>query len=197
MKNLFRIAVASLLIAVIPQTVKAQKGSPAAVAHFSLDSLLDIMPDMKKASDDAAAYYKTLEDQMYRMQSELDRKLAEYDSATTRKIWSDLIKGLKEKEIRDQQQNIQIFQQQAQVDYANYRAKLVEPIFKKIKDAVKAVAVERGYKYVIDSSDATGVVLYASPTDDIFDAVRIKLNIPVPPKPTTPAPGGAPAPGGN
>lgn len=192
MKKLIRIAVAVLLIAVIPQTAKAQKpASP--IAHFSLDSLLDIMPEMKKASDSAAIYYKSLEDQMYRMQLELERKGREYDSLKL--SWSPLIRGLKEKEISDLQYNIQVFQQQAQTDFANKRAALVEPIFKKIKEAVKTVALEKGYKYVIDSSDATGVVLYANTSDDIFKDVCAKLGIPLPVKPATTTGGTAPAPG--
>jgi outer membrane protein len=183
MKHVFRIAVAFLLLAFTTKEVNAQ----TKVAHLDLDSLLNIMPEMKKATEDAAAYYKTLENQLYTMNIELDRKLNEYDSCTTRKIWSELIKGLKEKEIRDLQQNIQIFQQQAQVDYANKRSELVEPIYKKIIDAVKAVATRLGYTYVLDSSKTTGVVLYASPKDDILNAVMLELKIPIPaPKAPTP-----------
>ena len=179
MKKFLCFAIAALLVAAIPHAAHAQtKATPAAVAHIDLDSLLDIMPEMKKASDSAQKYYESLENQLYAMQVELDRKLNEYDSLN--KSWSPLIKGLKEKEIRDLQQNIQVFQQNAQVDYANYRAKLVEPIFTKIQAAVKEVALAKGYKYVIDSSKSTGVVLYASPSDDIFNDVRTKLGIPAP-----------------
>jgi outer membrane protein len=181
MKKFLRIAVAALFIAALPHVAKAQtKASPTAVAHLDLDSLLDIMPEMKRASDSAATYYKMLEDQLYKMQVELNRKMNEYDSLS--KNWSPLIKSLKEKEAQDLQQNIQ----------ANYRAKLVEPIFAKITAAVKDVAVAKGYRYVIDSSKTTGVVLYASPTDDIFNDVRIKLGIPVPAPGTGGATGGAP-----
>lgn len=194
MKKLFSIAIAALLIAAFPHAAKAQtKASPATVAHFDLDSLLGIMPAMQKASDSAAAYYSQLENQLYSMQAELQRKYDIYDSLKDK--MSPLIRGIKEKEINDLQNNIQIFQQKAQQDYANLRAQLVEPIYNSIIKAAKEVAIARGYRYVIDSSKTAGVILYASPTDDIFNDVRIKLGIPVPaPKPATPAPGGTPAP---
>jgi len=186
MKKYLSIAVAALLFVAVPHFAKAQtKASPSAVAHIDLDSLLDIMPEMKKASDSAQQYYNMLEQQMYSMQSELDRKLAEYDSLQTK--WSPLIKGIKEREMQQLQTNIQQFQQQAQTDYANRRAQLVEPIFTSIKKAVKDVAIAKGYKYVLDSSKTTGVVLYSSDADDIFNDVRVKLNIPLPPA-TKPAP---------
>ncbi|HTL80947.1 MAG TPA: OmpH family outer membrane protein [Bacteroidia bacterium] len=190
MKHLLRITILLFFFA-LPKpghTQTATKASASAVGHLDLDSLLDIMPAMKKASDSAQAYYNMLEDQLAVMTNEYQRKLNEYDSLKDH--WSPLIKALKEKEITDLQNNIQAFQQQAQVDYTNMRSKLVEPIYDQITAAVKQVALARGYKYVLDSSKTSGVVLYASPTDDIFNDVRIKLNIPVPPKPTTTGTGG-------
>ncbi|HEU4716872.1 MAG TPA: OmpH family outer membrane protein [Bacteroidia bacterium] len=194
MKKLITAVIAFLLFTA-PEFLHAQVKHPAsAVAHLDLDSLLDIMPAMKKASDSAQAYYNTLEQTLYTMQDDLNRRLNEYDSLN--KTWSPLVKALKEKEIRDAQENLQAFQQNAQNDYANFRAQLVAPIFDQITKAVKEVAIAQGYQYVLDSSKSTGVVLYATKDNDIFDLVRIKLGIPAPPPPkpagTGGTPGGAP-----
>lgn len=194
MKQLVKFALAALLlIAAAPVSVSAQaKATPAAVAHFDLDSLLDVMPDFKKASDDAGAYYKSLEGQLMKMQGELDLKMAEYDSLN--KIWSPLIKGLKEQEIVQLQQNMQQFQTSAQQDFANKRADLLKPIYEKIRNAAKAVAARRGYKYVIDSSKSSAVIIFASPADDIFLDMLKELGIPIPLATPKPAPAPAPAP---
>ncbi|MCA6365138.1 MAG: OmpH family outer membrane protein [Bacteroidetes bacterium] len=196
MKNLLKAAIAALILFVAaPVALHAQaKATPAAVAHFDLDSLLNVMPDFKKASEDAAAYYKMLEGQLVQMQNQLDLKMNEYDSLN--KTWSPLIKGLKEKEIVDLQQNMQTFQVSAQTEFSNKRADLLKPIYEKIRNAAKAVAARRGYKYVIDSSKSSAIVIYASPADDIFMDMLKELGITLP-APTTPAPGGtAPAGGG-
>lgn len=197
MKKYLLIAVAALFLTAVPRVAHAQTKA-ASVAHLDLDSLLDIMPAFKKASDSAQQFYAQLEQMMYQMQLELQRKGNEYDSLN--KTWSPPIKTIKEKEIYDLQQRIQDFQQTAQDSYAKRRSELLEPIFKQIQEAVKAVAIAKGYNYVIDSSKSATVVLYADKNNDIFDAVRIKLGIPLPaPKPAggTPAPGGAPVPGGH
>lgn len=193
MKNLFKAAIAAILILMAaPVAVNAQaKATPSAVAHFNLDSLLNVMPDFKKAQDDAQLYYKSLENQLMKMKMELDRKMNEYDSLSP--TWSGLIKSLKEKEIVDLQQNMEAFQMSAQQDFANKRAELLKPIYEKIRNASKAVAVRRGYKYVIDSSQSSAIVIYSSPADDIFmDMVKeLGITLPAPaPAPTTP-----PAPG--
>ncbi len=186
MKQFLKIAIAAIFLILGSGQAKAQK-----VAHFSMDSILAIMPEMKKAREDAQAYYKTLETQLTKMQIELERKYAEYDSLKD-KI-SPLIKAIKEKEINDQQTSIQAFQQNAQSEYANYLDGLVKPIFDKIYNAARDVAKAKGYKYVLDSSKSKEIVIYADPLDDIFEDVRIKLGIPKPAAPA-PAPGGGPAP---
>lgn len=191
MKKYLTIAVTALLLVSVPKFAQAQtKAAPCAVAHIDLDSLLDIMPAFKKASDSAQAYYAQLEQQMYTMNMELQRLGNEYDSLN--KSWQPLIKQMKEKTIYDLQQNIQAFQQRAQEDYTNFRSQLLIPIFNEIQKAVKEVAIARGYKYVLDSSKSATVVLYAADSEDIFTDVRIKLKIPAPAPKPAPAPGGAP-----
>lgn len=191
MKKYLLLAVTALFLVTVPRVGHAQtKATPTTVAHINLDSLLDIMPAFKKASDSAQLFYAELERQMYTMNLELQKKGAEYDSLN--KTWSAPIKAIKEKEIYDLQQNIQNFQQVAQESYTNRRTQLLVPIFESIQKAVKEVAIAKGYRYVLDSSKSATVVLYADKADDIFDAVRVKLGIPDPK--LTPAPGGGGAP---
>ena len=198
MKKFFKLAVVALMIIACPHFAKSQtvaKATPTTVAHLDLDSLLKIMPAFTKATDSANAYQTYLENQLYSLQVEYARKTHEYDSLE--KVWSPLIKGLRAKEIQDLENNIQSFQQLAQDELTQVRSSLYEPIFEKVDSAVKAIAIARGYKIVLDSTKGQGV-LYASPSDDIFTDVRIKLGIPAPsavkPKP---APAPAPTPGAN
>ncbi|HET6992196.1 MAG TPA: OmpH family outer membrane protein, partial [Bacteroidia bacterium] len=166
------------------------KVGPAAVAHIDLDSLLQVYPAYNAAMDSAQTYYKQLEQQMYTYQLEYQSKAAEYDSLS--KSLSPFQKQAREKDLQDLQQRIQDFQTGAQEDFTNQRAKYLQPVYKSIQKAVKEVAVEKGYKYVLDSSESSLVVLYAAPSDDIFQAVKAKLGI----KDTPPAPktGGSGAP---
>lgn len=192
MKKYLIIAVAALFFVTVPRIAHAQtKASPTAVAHINLDSLVKIMPAFKAATDSAQMFYAQLEQQMYAMTVEFQRKSNEYDSLKNK--LSPTILQIKEKELYQLQSNIQEFQQNAQDEFTARRDQLVSPIITNIEKAVKEVAIAKGYKYVLDSSKSAGVVLYAADTDNIFNDVRIKLNIPVP---TKPAPGGTPTPGG-
>ncbi|HLG04460.1 MAG TPA: OmpH family outer membrane protein [Bacteroidia bacterium] len=180
MKKLMKIAVAALmLVAVTPKIAQAQ----TKVAHINLDSLLQIMPDYAKARDSAVKIYDALADQMAKMQLDLNKDMSDYDSLS--KIpggMTPLIKRVREAQIMQKQNNIETFSEAAQQDFEMQRLKIFEPVYNKILVAVKKVALAKGYKYVIDSSKSKGTILYAAPEDDIFDAVRVELKVPIPPK---------------
>ena len=165
MKSIFKSLVAIGLVAASFSSY-AQK-----IAFIDLDSLLSVMPEMTKAKDSSATYYKQLESTLGAMQKELNDKLAEYQA--NEKVYTELIKNTKQKELQDLNQRIQDFQVQAQTEFQKYNDKLTKPLNEKAKKAIEKVAKAKGYKFVLDSS--IGVLLYTEPADDIFNAVKAEL----------------------
>jgi outer membrane protein len=167
MKNLFKKAALVALTIGSLTAVKAQK-----IAHISLDSLVNLMPETKTAKDAAQAYLKDLEKTVGTMSTEYETKLQAYqqDAATM----SDLVRKTKEEELIGMQKRIEDFRMQAQQDYQRKSGELTAPIMDKAKKGIDAVAKEGGYKYVLDTS--SGNVLYSEPSDDILMAVKKKLD---------------------
>lgn len=184
MKQFIKYVIVAVIFCAAPKFASAQK-----VAHLSLDSLLKIMPDYQKVKDSLTNYSIAVQKTLLGMEIEYERKARELDSL--RPTLSPLMIQLREKQLADMQQNYAAFAQAAEQEATIIQINLIGPLYDKIQKAIADVAKEKGYKYVLDSSEG-GQVLYADPADDIFDAVRIKLGIP---KPATPAPGGG-APGG-
>ncbi len=174
MKSITRIVLTTIAFCAFTFSSHAQK-----IAHIDIDSLIFAMPEYpaaKKASED---YYKQLLSQLEGMQKEYQEKLAEYQekSKPGANAWSDAIKAVKEKEIRDLEQRIQEFQQTAQSDFQKKNEELTKPINVKARKAIEQVAKENGYKYVLDSGKGGGIVLYSEPTDDIMPKVKAKLGM--------------------
>ncbi|MDI9339343.1 MAG: OmpH family outer membrane protein [Sediminibacterium sp.] len=142
------------------------------IAHISLDSLVNLMPETKTAKDLAQNYLKDLEKTVSTMSSEYETKLNAYqqDAATM----SDLVRKTKEEELIGMQKRIEDFRMQAQQDYQRKSAELTAPIMDKAKKGIEAVAKEGGYKYVLDTS--AGNVLYSEPSEDILMQVKKKLD---------------------
>lgn len=83
---------------------------------------------------------------------------------------------------------LQNYEQEAQEKAQKYAQDKIAPVRTKALDAIKAVAKERGYSYVID--DAANTLLVMPPGDDLLPMVKAKLGIKDPP---AAAPGTRPA----
>lgn len=160
-------AVLSVFAAGCFVTASAQK-----IAHVSLDSLVSVMPETKIAKDVAQDYLKMLDQEMLSMQTEFESKYKDYMEKEA--SFSEPVKQNKQQDLQQLQKRIEDFRMQAQQDYQKKYADLTAPIMEKAKKGIEAVAKESGYKYVLDTS--MGNVLYSEPADDIFVAVKKKLD---------------------
>lgn len=77
---------------------------------------------------------------------------------------------------------IQNWQQIAQQMVQDKQERLFGPLYKKVGDALRAVAKEKGYAYVVDKS----VFLVAPDGDDLLPMVAAKLKVNLPPGMTQP-----------
>ena len=168
MKNFLRSILAAGLI-ITSVNLNAQK-----IGHIHMDSLLVLMPETKKADQDAQEYYKQLEQRLQQMQGEYQNKLDYYEKNKT--TMSELIKTATENDIQRMQQSMQEFQQNAQTDFTNKKNELLKPIYEKANKAIAEVAKAGSYKYILDTS--AGIVIYHESSDNILAQVKAKLHIP-------------------
>ncbi|MFT3982196.1 MAG: OmpH family outer membrane protein [Ferruginibacter sp.] len=174
MKKLFVVAV----MALAAFSASAQK-----IGYISPDELIGVMPEADKADKELQGYQEELAKQGQDMMKDLTVKdsLFVKDSAKL----SPTMKDLKRRELIELYQKVQGWQNQAQDLYNAEAQKKIAPIRAKALDAVKAVAKENGYTYVLDVSS----VIVAPPGDDLLPLVKKKLGIK-----DTPATPGAAAP---
>ena len=149
------------------------KANAQKIAHINYDSLTSMMPQTDSVKKVMTDFVDQLKKTMDKMQNDLKSLYDDYQLNVEK--WTPLIKGVKEKELQDSQQRIQDFQTSAQQAIQKQNEILVKPINEKAKKAIKAVAMEKGYKLVLDSGLEN--VLYAEPTDDIMPLVKLKLGI--------------------
>ena len=131
------------------------------------------MPGIDSVKIKLQKYQQTLTDQLYAMRTEFENKYVDYQSQAAG--MSDLIKQTKEKELSDLQTRIDAFQQKAQQDLQAKQQELLQPIIDKAKEAIREVAREGKYTYVINNIE--DVVLYSEPADDVMLLVKKKLGI--------------------
>ncbi len=170
MKNVLKIFLV-LAVACSAMQVSAQKTQK--IGHINFAQLYEMMPGQDSIRAAFVAHQEQLQAQFQVMQTEYESKLNEYQ--TNQATMSNIIKQTKEREIIDLQRRIQEFQQTAQEDLQNKEEELTGPIIEKARNAVKDVAKENGYSFILNSTE--GLVLYTEPADDIMPMVKKKLGL--------------------
>jgi outer membrane protein len=143
------------------------------LGHINSTELLSFMPETKNADSTLQKFGSSLENQLKTMSAEYDGKVSDFKSKES--SLSEPIREAKIKEITDLETRIQDFQQSAQSSIQKKKEELYSPIIKKAEDAIHAVAKDKGYTYVFDSS--VGVLLWAEDSEDMMTVVKQKLGL--------------------
>ncbi len=156
------------------------------IGHINFEELMSAMPELAKIEIELKEYQTSLAEQGQEKNKVADDRAAQFvkDSATFSESKKEIIRG----EIIKLYQDAQNWQQQvAQEKYNQKAQEKVIPVRLKAIEAVKLVAKENGYAYIIDES--SNALIVSPPGDDILALVKKKLGIkdPVPAVPAKPA----------
>ena len=162
--------IALLLLLIAPMSVFAKK-----FGHVKFAEILTVMPEYTKAQTDIQAQQKQYEDEMKRASDELTKKFTEYQQEQ-----ANLPKNIQErrqKELQELNEKGMQFQADAQQQLQKAYAEMMEPIYKKIDDAIKAVGQEGGYVYIFDLNRTDIPFVNESLSTDVTPAVKGKLGL--------------------
>jgi outer membrane protein len=143
------------------------------IGYINTDDLMAVMPESAKLQTDLNEYQASLQQQGLTLQKEADAKRDQYflDSSKL----SPSMKEIRRNDLVKLYSRLQNYDQEAQEEAQKYAQTKIAPVRTKALDAIKAVAKERGYTYVIDN--ATTILLVMPPGDDLLPMVKTKLGI--------------------
>ncbi|MCX6323988.1 MAG: OmpH family outer membrane protein [Sphingobacteriales bacterium] len=153
------------------------------IGYINTDELIGVMPEAEKADAELKEYQGSLQQQGQDLMKELNDKdsLFVRDSAKL----SPSMKEIKKNELVALYQRVQNWNQQAQEMYQAEAQKKIAPLRNKALEAIRAVAKESGYSYILDVS----AVIVGPPGDDVLALVKKKLGIKETPAATIPKKG--------
>ena len=162
--------IALLLMLILPMSVFAQK-----FGHIKTQEILTVMPEYTKAQADINTMQKQYEDEMKRLTDEIQKKFAAYQQEQ-----ANLPKNIQErrqKELQELNERGMQMQQDAQQQLQQSWMQMLEPIAKKIDDAIKAVGQEGGYVYIFDLNATQIPFVNETLSTDVTGAVKAKLGL--------------------
>lgn len=148
-------------------------GQTSKVGTIDVDYILSKLPELAQVRSGVEAYGKELD-------TELGGKLAKYDSLiqgynANQATYGDAIKKTKQNEIIALEQEMEKFRQNSLQLIQLKRDELMQPLYKKVGEALEVVAQEGGYTQVLTSNNT---VAYLDPQFDLTLAVMKKLGLP-------------------
>ena len=155
-----------LLIAI--QTVDAQK-----YGYLNKEELYMSMPEYDTVTAQIEKLRNEYGNQLASMQGELSSKTSSLNNESA-KI-SEYLRLTRQEEIKNLDVRIQLFSVKANAQLEDNRTKLLQPIIDRVDEAIKTVAEEQGFIFVIDS----GQMLYTDEKKctNILPLMKAKLGV--------------------
>ncbi len=159
-----------LIIAVLlalPIIASAQK-----FGHINTQELFAAMPEVAQVKLKMDTIQSQYENQLASMNEEFQKKVQDYQ--TQEATMAEAIKQIRQQELQEMQQRIQLFYQTAEQDIQKKQQELLAPVHEKMTKAIKAVGERDGYTYIFDS---VSMVHIGADAIDATPAVKKELGI--------------------
>lgn len=164
-----------LLIAVLLSTLTvAQAQTTIKYGTVNVDSLLRTLPD-----------YTQAEEQMARLRKQYEAE-TDYNDRAFRRQYAEFLEGqqtftpnILQKRQADLQQSLErgmAFRQQADSLLQATHVQLLRPVKARLAAAIKAVGLEHGYEYIIDTSKEVYPFIHPTVAEDATRFIIEKLN---------------------
>lgn len=142
MKKLFLIMVFAFSAAAMNAQIK--------FAHFNSGDVLQNMTEFKTAQEEMQKLNAQYTEEFTRLQKEYKTKAEEYQKLAQEGKTAEAILQSKVQDLQKMEESIQNFAQASQQDMQQKEAAKMEAINDKVMAAVKKIAEQQGYVYVLD-----------------------------------------------
>lgn len=156
-----------ILALAMPMLVSAQK-----LGYVNTSELFAQMPEVAKIKVQMDTIQSQYENQLTMMQEEFQKKADDYQKQAA--SMTDAIRQIREQELQEMQQRIQLFYQTAEQDITKKQQELLAPVHERMAKAINAVGEKEGYTYIFDAS----AMVYVAPTaENVMPSVKKELKI--------------------
>ena len=160
-----KIIIAMMLI--LPMAISAQK-----FGHINTQELFTQMPEVAQIKLKMDTIQSQYENQLASMNEEIQKKAQDYQAQEA--TMADAVKQIRQQELQEMQQRIQLFYQTAEQDIQKKQQELLTPVHEKMAKAIKAVGERENYTYIFDSQ---AMVHIGNDALDVTPAVKKELGI--------------------
>lgn len=167
----------SLFILFVSLSANSQiiPATQSTVAYINSNELLKAFPERKQATEQLLVLSEEYKKELDLMQNEYNKKYSDY--ITYQASLAENIKLRRMQELTELENRMQEFMEMAQKDIEFQEKEKLEPLKKRISEAIYAVGLERNYTVIYDLADP-GIAFVSPNAEDANLFVKQKLGIP-------------------
>ena len=167
LKKLLIVCIALAPLSAVAQDVK--------IAYINTQEIFTAMPELSGIETQLSTKQEEINKNGQALIDEFNKKLEEFENNPAA---SETLQQDQQKQLAQIQERFQVYQQNSQQELNQLQQQLLEPINKKIADAIKVVGDENSYTFVFDVATMQSPIVYVSPTaTDITALVKTKLGL--------------------
>lgn len=167
LKKLLIVCIALAPLAAMAQDVK--------LAYINTQEVFSAMPELSGIETQLSTKQEEITKNGQALIDEFNKKVEEFDKAPAT---SESLQQDQQKQLAQIQERYQVYVQNSQQEMNQLQQQLLEPLNKKIADAIQAVGSENNYTFVFDVATMQSPIVYVSPTaTDITPLVKTKLGL--------------------
>jgi len=145
------------LVIALALFIGAQLTAQSKIAHIDVQELMTNMPEMKTAQTQLEKIKAQYDKEYKTMVQEYQTKLQKYEQEAP--TAGEATNEVRSKEMQDMGGRIQQYQQSAAKELQQKEMDLLKPILEKAQNAIQKVAKAKGFEYVLDSTNGSGVLV--------------------------------------
>ncbi len=159
-----------MALLVLPMSLAAQQK----FAHVNSADIIQALPEYTTAQTELQTLSKTYEDELRRMESELQTKSEDFEK--NQATLPDAVKQRRQQELQEIYNRFTQYRQTASEELTKAQQNKMALISEKVGNAIKAVGTEGGYVYIMD---VTSGIPFINETlsKDVTAEVKAKLGI--------------------
>ncbi|MCE5204633.1 MAG: OmpH family outer membrane protein [Porphyromonadaceae bacterium] len=164
-----------LLIFFISLAPLAAVAQDVKLAYLNAQEIFSAMPELAGIETQLKSKQEEISKNGQALVDEFNKKSEEFNKTPAS---SEAVQQDQQKQLAQIQERYQVYLQNSQQEIQQLQQKLLEPVNKKIADAIKAVGDENKYTFVFDVSTMQSPFVYVSPTaTNITSNVKTKLGL--------------------
>lgn len=170
-----------ILVLFFAMTAAFSAQAQVKIGYTNVEYVLAFMPQAKAMEGQLQTYQKKLGEKLQVKDAFVKQKYQEYLQEKERGAADERLKVL-EGELVKLDGEIQKEASDAEMDLLAKQQELMEPILKKLQDAIDGVAADQGYTYILNQTTSAGVstILYGPDEADVTEELFKRLGIALP-----------------